>query len=258
MDEGVLYVVSGTHTDRYLKAAARSIRSLRQVMPDVRVALAGQGADQVPGIDRHVEVSEPDGFRAKIVAMRSTPFDKTLFLDVDTHVIGELASVFELLDTFDVAAAHAPGRINMPLDDVPVAFPEFNTGVVAFRRDERVLEMLDSWKTEYDRLAPMRPATQDQPSFRRAVYHQRGLRVATLPPEFNVRFGYTGVQSYEARVLHGWADAPTYEALGTVMATHGSRVFAGGRLFNGHGKLDLDFADHRRLRRLRSFLLRRL
>src|SRR5206468_5798153 len=95
-------------------------------------------------------------------------------------------------------------------EDVPDAFPELNTGVIAFRRSEAVSRLLQTWLKEYDRLAPQKPPSKDQPSFRRAVYQATDVRLAVLPPEFNLRFWMAGFHNQPVRILHGWGSAKTY------------------------------------------------
>ena len=165
MVEGVFYVARG---DKYLKAAVGSARFVRRVCPGIAIAIASDGP--VPaGFDQAVAIDEPDGFRAKIVGMLASPFERTLFLDGDTYVVGDLSEVFRILDAFDIAAAHDPNRAALPLDDVPDSFAELNTGVIAYRRNDRVERLLHAWLDEYDLLLPQKAASRDQPSFRRAL-----------------------------------------------------------------------------------------
>src|SRR5438093_10021194 len=127
MADGVLYVARG---ERYVEAAVESARSVRAVTPDVRIALATDEAATPDGFDDTIRLSEPNGYRAKIVAMIASPFERTLALDVDTYAAGDVSEAFRLLDEFDLAAAHAPNRVTLPLEDVPDAFPELNTGAI--------------------------------------------------------------------------------------------------------------------------------
>ncbi len=46
----------------------------------------------------------------KIPALRGTRFQRTLYLDSDVRVVADLTDIFELLDRFDLAAAHDPMR----------------------------------------------------------------------------------------------------------------------------------------------------
>jgi hypothetical protein len=237
MSRGFLYIATG---ERYVEAAARSAASVRAVTPGCEIALATDG-DAPAVFDVAFRVPAEDGYRAKILGMIESPFDQTIMLDVDTHVAADLDEVFLLLDRFDMALVHAPNRVTLPLDDVPPSYPEFNTGVIAYRRNEVAGRVLRAWLVEYDRLQEHNPPSKDQPSFRRVAYNDPDLRIATLTPEFNQRFTMAGFFNQKVRVLHGWAGPETYAKVAQAMdaqAAHwGARaVFVNGRLFDREGQ----------------------
>jgi hypothetical protein len=213
MPDGVLYVARG---ERYLEAAAESAGSVRAVSPDLGVAIATDGPAPA-GFDETISLDETDTFRAKILGMIASPFERTLALDVDTYAVSDVSEILQVLDRFDVAAAHAPNRVARPLDDVPDSFPELNTGVLAFRRNERVERLMHAWLDEYDRLAETDPPSKDQPSFRRVLYTATDVRVAVLPPEFNLRFWMAGYHNQPVRILHGWGDPDTYRQVAALL-----------------------------------------
>jgi hypothetical protein len=254
MVEGVLYIARG---GKYLEAALESARSVRQVTPGVPIAIATDGPAPA-GFDEAIPIDEPDGYRAKIVGMIASPFERTLMLDVDTYAAADLSEVFRVLDAFDVAAAHAPKRVSLrvslPLDDVPDSFPELNTGVVAFRKNERVRQLLQGWLEEYDRLAWL-----DQPPFRRVLYKATNVRLAVLPPEFNLRFWKTGYYNQHVRILHGWAGRETYERVAAVLNEPATirryrGVFTDGALLDKQAEVVDRFPEklHRRRSKLRK------
>ena len=78
-------------------------------------------------------------FRSRIDAMARTRFERTLHLDADVLAVADLRDVFEVLDRFDIALAHDQRR-NSPAANatwrrpLPNAFPQFNGGVIAYRR----------------------------------------------------------------------------------------------------------------------------
>lgn len=238
MGEGVLYIAVG---DRYVEAAARSAASLRALMPECKVALATDG-DVPDTFDMKVDVAPGDGYRAKILGMIESPFKRTIMLDVDTFVVADLVEVFTLLDRFDMALAHAPNRVTLPLGDVPSSYPEFNTGVIAFRRNAVTDRVLRAWLVEYDALQHHDPPSKDQPSFRRVAYHDSDLRVAALIPEYNQRFTMGGYFNQHPHILHGWASEQTFRDVAKMMTDQlrawGARaVFVNGKLFDRKGGL---------------------
>lgn len=246
--------------DIYANAAVRSAISLRRVMPDLAIAIASDRTIDGP-FDHHISIEETDGFRAKIIGMQHTPFEQTVFLDADTFVLADIGDVFELLDRYDMALVHEPSRISRVLDEVPASFPEFNSGVIAYRSTPLVESALADWLREYGEIRP-RPRTQDQPSLRRVIYRTTELRVATMPSEFNRRIDAAGYLYGPIRVLHGWPRPKiTFERVAEAMsvgAPDSPRAYAGGRVFDRNGKQIADFLPPwYRLRRVARRVLRR-
>lgn len=112
-------------------------------------------------------------------------YDRILFLDSDAVFINERAyDVFELLDNFDIAVAHAPARIVGDIPDVPQSFPEFNCGVVVAKNNRKVRRFFEEFLKTYTDQCFNHP--HDQGAFRYTLYYSN-LRIATLPPEYNNR-----------------------------------------------------------------------
>lgn len=205
---GVLYVAIG---ESFRQEARRSLASLRRWHPDWPVTLVTDEVDAagLEAFDRVVPCDpSTSGCGSKVSAMRSTPYERTLFLDTDTIVCAPLAGLFDLLDRFDFAASleycglTGPTRAVAAHHEVhpPELFPEFNTGVVLFQRSEAMLSVLDHWKTLYDTYRRC-GVTADQPSFRAAVYESEA-RYVTLPFEFNFRPLWTTAVYGPVRILH--------------------------------------------------------
>ena len=178
--EGVLYVA--TNDALFVDHAAVSARSVRRAAPTLERRLL-TNLPVAPGGDstKSCRSSSGDGHLDKTRYLRELPFEKTLFLDADTYVGGGLEQIFELLERFDVAAAHAPNR--SPVDvGLPVSFPELNTGVLAIRRNRRTRRLLARWhQLHLGETGVLRP--------RPAVVQARGLGVRCL-----ARGAPTGVQ----------------------------------------------------------------
>jgi hypothetical protein len=211
---GIMYSCFG---ERYIAEAARAARSsLRHNDVPHLIFAAGEVRDPPPGVT--VVGFEPISsapFVDRIANMRRSPFERTLCLDTDTFVVDEMVGVFELLDHYDLALAQAPAYRGLDDPEVPAAFPEFNCGVVAWRSSESVAAFLRSWEETYrawlveDVLPgldggahPTRTEIGDQPAFRRCAW-QHGMRVATLPPEYNLRLGMQTTVVDRVRLLHG-------------------------------------------------------
>jgi hypothetical protein len=217
MDRGVIYVAFG---QEYLSEVLVSAASVKRHMPDLPITVFCDREVARPDVDQIIAV-EPDasffGCAAKIPHIAASPYEQTLFLDSDTYVCADLAELFALLDVFDLAAAHAPSRAIYEVEGVPDSFPEFNTGVILFRRSPEMRQVLSDWADLYLRhlerddrgaLRWLQPADRrwhrlnDQGAFREALYRSN-LRVATLPPEYNCRFTAPGFVDGPVRILHG-------------------------------------------------------
>lgn len=120
----------------------------------------------------------------------SLDYEKILFIDSDAAFVNEGANnIFDLLDNFDIAVAHAPVRSaakekDRQNDKVPDSFPEFNCGIIACNNSPQVLQLFKEWHHLYTTKSIVHP--HDQGAFRHAIYFS-GLRIATLTPEYNNR-----------------------------------------------------------------------
>ena len=182
MRDGVLFVATG---DGYRILARRAAESVARVCPGLPIDLHTD-APAEPGVFASVTVIPDPWFRSRIDAMAATRFERTLHLDADVLAVADLRDVFEVLERFDVALAQDQAR-NSPAAQVtwrrplPPAFPQFNGGVIAYRRSPEVLGFLRLWADTL-RESGMR---KDQPSLRELLWLS-DLRIATLPPEYNL------------------------------------------------------------------------
>jgi hypothetical protein len=209
-EAGILYVSTGK---KYNLETVRSARSAKKHMPSTPIALF---TDEQPTLDDSSLFSEINiikeptfSFFDKICPLRETPFKKTLFVDTDTVFLCSTVELFLLLDKFDLAYCHAPWRIgsgeNNRVQEVPECFPEANTGVLAYKKSEDFLNLVDEWEKIYSaqRNTPI-PPKHDQPAFRKALYSSP-IDSYVLPPEYNLRtplpmLKYGGIN---AKILHG-------------------------------------------------------
>jgi hypothetical protein len=244
MSQGAIYVAFG---QEYVSEALVSAASLKRAMPDLPVTLFCDRDVASPYVDQVVRAARDDSFpgcAAKIPHIAASTYDRTLFLDSDTYVCGDLGPLFALMDVFDLAAAHAPTRATYEVEGVPDSFPEFNTGVILFRRSPTVQDALSSWaelfsshleRLGHDEIRWVRPADRrwhalnDQGSFRGALYLS-SVRIATLPPEYNCRFSAPGFVEGPVRILHGrGVNLPSVAAtINSVVTRRGYQERAGG------------------------------
>jgi hypothetical protein len=237
----VVYVATG---ERHLREAGEAIRSLWRHEPFIPVTIyidplsrAHSEGWVLPDPPRGelldvVDHPEPTGSWADKPRALTEPLsgERILLLDTDTRVCGPIRDVFALLDAFELAAAHAPVRLGpgQPaalMARVPGAFPELNTGVIAFRMSRPVTELFDRWWSLHEGILRIDKPERvgDQATFRVALY-ESSVRFAVLPPEFNCRFTIPTYVHGPVRILHG--RAPDLEQVEReINAFTGSRVF---------------------------------
>ncbi len=183
---GIIYIAAG---EKYVRAANHSARSVRRTCPGLATHLfcdpaTAAEADVFDGI---TEIPDPHR-RSKVDYLSRTPFDRTLYLDTDTEIVADIRDIFDVLDRFDVGLAHAHSRNTKSTtqtwrEALPGAFPQFNGGVILFRRNPRVQQFLDDWREGYHTAGFGR----DQTTLRELLWLS-DLRICTLPPEYNVRY----------------------------------------------------------------------
>jgi len=209
---GILYVATD---DRFLSEVYRSVESVREHMSELPITLytsvpknrvAMDWFSQVLSIPRFRSLSHPK--EAKIASLAASPYEETLFLDSDTFLCNRVDELFDLLDTFDLGVAQDPNRYrteDTAPGEIPRAFPEMNTGVMVLRaREPRLQALFRAWSECFQKTAH-NVGMRDQPSFRKVLYESE-VRLATLPPEYNYRFIYTGYATGPIHILHGRQD----------------------------------------------------
>lgn len=199
MADGFVYVATGP---KYVAEAVESAGTLKRVMPAARVCLISD-APPDPVFDDYVRLDCPAyGFQDKL-HMHRAPYDRAVFLDSDVFVGADISDLFALLDTHDLAARQEsyPGW-DYTLPGVPACFPEYTTGLIAFRRSAAAAEFFRAWERAYAELAGRGPRfVPDQPSFRYALFHS-AARHCCLPIEYHLQGEMGGFVYWEVKVVH--------------------------------------------------------
>jgi hypothetical protein len=228
MKEGVVYIATG---QKYIGEALKSAASLKGMNRSVHVTVFSDREIDSPYVDGVVRIEgaeatrkpqpvtvrnggadpvagrQPKGMFNKVSYMGQSPYERTLFLDSDTYIAGEISDLFELLDSFDIAVAHAPHRSprssiqRKRFARIPPSFVMMNTGVLLFKNSERVSTFFADWLRSYQEDVTA-GEYNDQTSFREALYTS-DLRVAMLPPEYNYRFHKRLCINGSLKILHG-------------------------------------------------------
>lgn len=206
---GFAYVATG---ELFFREAAEAARHLRAANPAARICLI---ADQVHGgkfWDDLVLAERPNfDFRDKLL-MSLCPYERFVYLDTDTYVAGDLSEMFDLLACYDVIGHQLFEGHDYRIPEVPDAFPEFNGGVLGFRRSPAVEKLFTRWLEIYTGYrARLKEGAwnysdaSDQKGFRMALY-ESDLRHSVLGPEFDfivqhLQFACAAVKIYHGRPL---------------------------------------------------------
>ena len=192
-EKGYLYIAYG---EAFTKEALMSIESLRRYT-DLPIAIytdckeiANQKVEELK-INLIGEI-KANHLRAKVDYMDQSPFIKTVFLDSDTLIVRNCDDMFELLDRFDIGIVddYARKRQNYAkqvpeYDEIPYAFSEGNSGVIAFNsstRTQTFLKMLKEYFYKYFEITN----GWDQVSFRISLW-KSNVRIHRMPIEYNIR-----------------------------------------------------------------------
>ena len=201
---GILYYARGY---RWVEEAIRSARSVKREMPDIPTAVVSD--EPLPRELFDIQIKAPPDIGVKPLKMwslRRTPFKKTVYLDTDTFLVDTIEEVFTMLSRFDIAAAVTPGwRVSLCEHGgstghrgVPVCFPEFNCGILAYNTNSRTDRLFADWAALHADWGGRR----DQPAFRRTLYDS-DIRFGVLPPHYNYRlhlpYGIWGA----VKIFHG-------------------------------------------------------
>lgn len=242
-----IYVVA--FGDPARKCAIRLMKSIKKHMPDVPICLC---ADRKIGPE-DILVIQPDsdigGRRAKLKAYHLSPQDWTsvLYLDADTEVVAPIYFYFELIeDGWEFVICKDPHLMDtmfhyrrknnlQELEETAKRIHtlhtlQYNGGVWAFARNERVRRFFARWLKGWDKYAG-----RDQGALIRAMYTEP-LRVYLLGSEWNTFPKYTkgittaGLMHYpgDARrwdgIIPGRIDGPTaWAAVDRFMARNRNR-----------------------------------
>jgi hypothetical protein len=190
MKRGILYIAFGK---QFLKEMLISAESVKKHNPNLHITAFVDKQIDSKYIDECVLI-KANHLRPKIDYIANTPYEETLFLDTDTIIDYNIEDMFHLLSNFDFGAVHDLARkrkkysATMPeYRDIPYSFSEVNTGVMVFKKNEKVMGLFEAWKKNFYKYNGYCP--WDQPSFRISLWDsiQKGLKFYVLPVEYNIR-----------------------------------------------------------------------
>lgn len=148
---GVLYIVLGDN--HYYKRAKLSIKSLLETNKGINVTVITDKdrkfSNQV-NVNK-VNIKNKNLLKERIRLLRFLPYKKTLMIDVDTRIHGDLSEISRYLDKYDLCVAEQ-GDVNRSKKRWSNDFFNgykikniFNCGVVGFKRNDNVLSYIKDW-----------------------------------------------------------------------------------------------------------------
>ena len=145
-EQGLLYVAKG---EKYIQEAAKSARSAKEAMNDISITIIADKETDHTVFDNLIVRKELVGDPSEAsLYFDESPYDKTIYLDTDTHILDDIKEIFDILDNFDIAAAHSPGRYTKAnpeyyFEEIPEPLPDFNRGVVGYKKSTEVDDFLE-------------------------------------------------------------------------------------------------------------------
>lgn len=174
-------MVFATTTEFFTNMARKTARNMRAIDPDLQIDLFTDQDIDDPVFDQ-IHALQGTGHRPKMEAMRRNRFDLSFTVDSDIIALAPFREIFDVLERFDLAMAHAPARQAEMMDNenIPRAFPLYNSGVMGVRKSDATQLFLQTWEDRF-RAGPM---TLDQPVLRPLLW-ESDLRICDLPTEYN-------------------------------------------------------------------------
>ncbi len=194
--------------------AQRMMETAKQHMPEIPICLCSDRKIGPEDLLVTVEDSDIGGRRAKLRAYELSPaeWESVLYLDADTEVVGDIRFYFELIeDGWEFVVCKDPhlmdtmhafrrktnlAELHETAEQIHTMHTlQYNGGVWAFGRHERVARFFTRWLAEWEKYA-----RRDQGALIRAMYTEP-LRVYLLGNEWNTFPKYTrGIQT--AGLMH--------------------------------------------------------
>ncbi|MDS0220937.1 hypothetical protein NDI54_06175 [Haloarcula sp. S1AR25-5A] len=205
MGQGILYIATGTD---YANQAIISARIAKK-NTNYPVSIVSDQPISDSVFDEVILLKDPYyNFGDKILGMKKTPYEKTLFIDTDAYILDNISELFGLLSGFDIAAAQSPHNWTAEtkniragsIDDSLDALPDLNTGVIPYKMNDKTAYFLDKWDDFYQEQHP-----QDQPTFVSALY-DTGVDFVTLPRIYNYIHGYPSQVTEDVKIIHDIED----------------------------------------------------
>ena len=208
---------------------------LHGVMPEIERVLFTPDDTSSEGFDR---VAKLPGRKSKLWYCDSVryfnmafdllnEYDACLYLDSDVNFLAPFPELFRMMERFDVVAPVGSRRVTGgTYIDLPDCFPEYEIGVVLFRRNAIVKKLFEEWRRLHLAHTDIY-GENDMRSFREAVWNTPEIKIERIPTEYALRWPFGVYMSLEVKILHGrepdfscWPNAPTIEDVKRIVNEH--------------------------------------
>ena len=251
MSTGVIYIATGKE---FLREAIISATSLKVVHPELPVTVFTDQAVTAPCFDQVVTVERSPEHFDHVRLMGQSPYERTLYLDADTYVCGDITGLFALLDRFELAVAHdwtrnpdyARELLWEYTSKIPESFFQHQAGVVLFRRSPGLTRFFGDWLTYYERDQQLRATSGsschvgDQAAFREALWRSE-VALWVLPLEYNCNPATRGYLIDPVKIIHARVSGDFPAIAATLNGLSGRRFY-----FYEYGKLTVRNQEGRR------------
>ena len=149
-NKGILYIAVNSH-NHFNEAieSAKSVLSHNNINITIITDQDYRPLDNLQYKQVHPVVHHP--LKDKCRLMSESPYDKTLFLDTDTKILGDISPIFDYLEEHDIVVANAPD-VDRSKDRLSKDFlidykiPNiYNTGVLGFRNNDKINKFFNMW-----------------------------------------------------------------------------------------------------------------
>jgi hypothetical protein len=150
------------------------------------------------------------------------PYDRTLWIDSDTIVLGKLDAMFDYLDDCDICIPHFAGwvssghhisaRINRFKDIIEDKYieealknhPAVNTGVLSFKKSDKWKKFVEDWVKIADQGSKKHIFISDEVSFQVLYPNIKdwGLKCFIAPTDYNVSVLHDHGKSKSPKIIH--------------------------------------------------------
>ena len=161
MANGFLYLVyseDGQPNTHFTDTLVKSFNSLRETIPDSQTCLytnilteSNHWIHDDLGFNHVIHDENISKYHiAKANGIKNSPFDKTIYLDVDMifHLGDKLNDIFDILDTWELAVLHGNYLFSQE------AMPDVHTGLLGVRKCDSTDMIMDARIENFNAILP--------------------------------------------------------------------------------------------------------